>query len=153
MNNKILAVILIVPFLCLAGWVMYLTVQRETGQEVTVAVAGYDPRDLLSGHYIQYTIDWNRTDCSQFENAVCPKDAFCKEARWGRQCRFYVPENSARELDSLFWSRNTTDMVFEIIYAYKEGTEPIAKQMLINGKDWRDALDKNLKKKSDFLSF
>ena len=142
MNKKILAGVFIVPFIALFAWTMWLYTQQETGKEVKVAITGYDPRDLLSGHYIQYTIDWNRTDCSQFSDGICPKDEFCKEARWGRQCRFYIPEKNAEELDRLFWRRNTTDMIFEVAYSYHKGTEPLAKQLLINGKDWRESLEK-----------
>ena len=142
MNRKILAFVFVVPFVVLCSWTMLLYMQRVTGKEVKVAVMGYDPRDLLSGHYIQYTIDWNRTDCSQFPDGNCPKDEFCKQARWGRQCRFYIPEKNAKELDRLFSRRNTTDMIFEVVYSYHKGQEPLAKQMLINGKDWRESLGK-----------
>ncbi len=142
MNKKILAIAFFIPFITLFAWTMYLYTQQAMGKEIKVAVTGYDPRDLLSGHYIQYTIDWNRTDCSQFSDGVCPKDEFCKEARWGRQCRFYIPEKNAKELDSLFWRRNTTNMIFEVVYSYNKGSEPLAKQLLINGKDWRESLEK-----------
>lgn len=141
MNKKGLAALFFIPFVCLLCWTIWLYIQRETGQEVKVAVMGYDPRDLLSGHYIQYTIDWNRTDCSQFKGGSCPANAFCKEARWGRQCRFYIPEANAKKLDSLFRRRNTTNMIFEVVYSYHEGLEPLPKQLLINGKDWHESLD------------
>ena len=143
MNKKILAFIFVIPFAALLTWTMWLYTQQATGKEVKVAVTGYDPRDLLSGHYIQYTIDWDRTDCGQFSDGICPKNEFCKEVRWGRQCRFYIPEKNARELDRLFWRRNTTDMIFEVVYSYHKGSEPLAKQLLINGKDWRESLEKN----------
>lgn len=142
MNKKIIAFVFFAPFIALFTWTIWLYVQQSTGKEITVAVTGYDPRDLLSGHYIQYTIDWDRTDCSQFSHGICPKDEFCKEADWGRQCRFYIPEKNAQELDLLFSQRNTTDLIFEVVYSYHRGTEPLAKQLLINGKDWRESLDK-----------
>lgn len=142
MNKKILAVIFIIPFISLIFWTMWLYTQQVTGTEIKVSVMGYDPRDLLSGHYIRYSIDWNRTDCTQFSNGVCPEDEFCKQARWGRECRFYIPEKDAKELDRLFFNRNTTDMVFEIVYSYHTRQEPLAKQLLINGKDWREMLNK-----------
>lgn len=138
MKNKLLAMVLAIPFICLLGWVGILSYQCVSGQEIKVSVMGYDPRDLLSGHYIQYQIDWDKTDCGQFEGAKCPIDEFCRQARWGRQCRFYVPEKNARQLNRLFAGRNDTDMVFEVMYSYSKGKEPIAKQLLINGQDWRD---------------
>lgn len=140
MKTKILAISFALPFICLLLWTLELTWQRSQGTEVIVSVMGYDPRDLLSGHYIQYQIDWNRTDCSQFPGGNCPKEHFCKEARWGRQCRFYIPEKHARELDDLFRKRNNDTMKFEVIYSYQRGQAAIAKQLLINGKDWRESL-------------
>jgi len=140
MKAKILAVCFTLPFVCLVIWTVSLAWQRNHGPEVKVAVMGYDPRDLLSGHYIQYQIDWARTDCTQFKANRCPEKDFCKEARWGRQCRFYIPENKARDLDELFRKRNDTDIKFEVVYSYQPGQKAVAKQLLINGQDWRKAL-------------
>ena len=138
MNKKLWIAALALPWVCLLVWTLSLTVQRFRGSEVTVRVMGYDPRDLLSGHYIAYEIDWEHTDCTQFANGICPQEEFCKEARWGRQCRFYVPETQAQRLDKLF--RQSGENRFEVIYAYKPGQTPIAKQLLINGKDWQNQL-------------
>ena len=140
MKTKIWAVCFAVPFVCLLLWTLYLGWQRQSGSEITVAITGYDPRDLLSGHYIQYEIDWARTDCSQFPQGICRPQDFCKQARWGRQCRFYVPQRYARELDRLFRRRNDTDLKFEIVYSYQPGKQALAKQLLINRKDWRESL-------------
>lgn len=140
MSKKILAIMLIVPFVGLFLWTMWLYTQQATGKEIKVVIAGYDPRDLLSGHYIQYTIDWAETNCNQFPDGICPKNEFCKDSRWGRQCRFYIPEKNANELDKLFRKRNATDMVFEVVYSYHKGHEPLAKELLINGKNWRESL-------------
>jgi len=144
MNKKLfLLAAFAVPLVCLMAWTAMLYTQRNNGVDIKVAVTGYDPRDLLSGHYIAYTIDWEKTDCSQFPDGVCHADAFCKEMSWqrwnsGRQCRFYIPEQYARSLDTLFRNRNSEDMVFEVIYSYNKGRKAIAKQLLINGKDWHD---------------
>ena len=54
--------------------------------------------------------------------------------------RFYIPEKYAAELDRLFRNRNTDDNVFEVVYSYAEGFKPIAKRLLINGKDWRETV-------------
>ena len=142
MNKKFLILALSFPFIALIVWTISLYVQQSTGTEIKVAVMGYDPRDLLSGHYIRYTIDWEKTDCSQFPNGICPKEEFCKQSRFGNQCRFYIPERHAEKLDRLFRRRNNTTMIFEVIYSYQAGGEPLAKKLLINGKDWRESLKK-----------
>ena len=138
MKTKILAVCFLLPFICLLLWTLSLAWQRGHGTEVKVAVTGYDPRDLLSGHYIQYQIDWEHTDCTQFPTQQCPlEEEFCQQASWGRQCRFYIPEQYATKLDNLFRKRNNEDIKFEVVYTYQKGKRAIAKQLLINGKDWR----------------
>lgn len=137
MNKKIIALVFSLPFVLLLLWTGTLCIQRAAGTEVRVSVQGYDPRDLLSGHYIAFTIDWNTTDCAQFSNNVCPKDEFCS---WGQQCRFYIPEKNAKELDLLFARRGVSNDVFEVIYSYKKGAVPVAKKLLINGKDWRESI-------------
>jgi len=138
MNKKYFWLIaFFIPLICLMVWTVSLHIQRQSGQEVRVQITGYDPRDLLSGHYIQYQIDWEKTDCSQFEGQVCPDTKyFCKKARWGRQCRFYIPEKHAERLDKLFRGRNSNQDVFEIVYSYQPGRNAMAKQLLINGQDW-----------------
>ena len=76
MTKKINLLLTAAPVLFLALLTAALAVMRAGLPEVTVRIAGYDPRDLLSGHYIAYTIDWENTDCGQFENGICPKEAF-----------------------------------------------------------------------------
>ena len=145
MRKSIWGILFMLPFAVLAVWTLCLTYQRNTGREVKVAVEGYDPRDLLSGHYIQYQIDWEKTDCTQFINGICPQDDFCKEARWGKQCRYYVPENFAADLDDLFRRFRSGDesLTFEVVYAYQPNRQAIAKRLLINGEDWRNAMVKD----------
>ena len=138
MKAKILAVAFAIPFLCLLAWTFHLTWQRAHGTLIKVSVQGYDPRDLLSGHYIRYEIDWDRTDCTQFPDGKCQPQSFCKKARWGRQCRFYIPETHAKKLDTLFRNRNNETLKFEVVYSYTPGQTAIAKQLLINNQDWQE---------------
>lgn len=140
MKKQFLAGIFFLPLICLMSWTVFLSVTRNQGTEVKVAVMGYDPRDLISGHYIAYQIDWGKTDCTQFPDKKCPAREFCREARWGRQCRFYIPEEYAKKLDDLFRRRSSEGTRFEVIYAYRTGHKPMAKELLINGQPWRNAL-------------
>lgn len=142
LHRKVLAAALVVPFVALMGWLLLLTHQRETGAEVIVAVDGYDPRDLLSGHYIQYKIHWGKTNCAQFDDGVCPRDDFCqdnRQRRGERVCRFYVPEKDAGTLDGLL-ALNDGQASFEVVYSYHPGKKPLAKKLLINSQDWKEYL-------------
>tara|TARA_R100001244_G_scaffold44182_2_gene39745 strand:- start:5316 stop:5870 length:555 start_codon:yes stop_codon:yes gene_type:complete len=53
-----LPVALIVPLIGLG--LIWLLTERESyqGTEWEVPIAGYDPRDLLRGHYVQFRYDW-----------------------------------------------------------------------------------------------
>ena len=143
MKKQFWPVFLALPWVCLVVWTLCLTYQRAHAPEVVVAITGYDPRDLLSGRYIAYQPDWARTDCGQFENGICPKGNFCRKARWGERCRFYVPETDAGKLDALFRARGEKELRFDVVYAYQKGKEPLAKRLLINRTDWQDYLQTN----------
>jgi len=139
MKKNILVSILLLPIICLACWFLFLTCSQIGTKEVRLYITGYDPRDLLAGRYLAYQIDWEKTDCTQFENNICPKEEFCKEARWGRQCRFYLSELNASLFESMLRQQVKT---FEVIYAYKKGRLPIAKRLLIDGEDFKKVLKK-----------
>lgn len=47
-----------IPIGIMATWLLSLFVALTQAQEVTLAVTGYDPRDLLSGHYLRYRVDY-----------------------------------------------------------------------------------------------
>lgn len=132
MSKKVIAVILSLPILFLGIWGIHLNIQKDSGIEVRIPITGYDPRDLLSGHYIQYKIDWDKFDCD-FSIA----DNFCRDKVWNEQQRFYIPEKYAKKLDNLFREKDNKNMLFEVIYSYKKGRKPIAKELLINGENWK----------------
>jgi len=143
-KNRIIAA-LAFPVAVLLTWILLLTAKVLSMPEVTVRIAGYDPRDLIGGHYIAYTIDWENTDCTQFDESKCPIDAFKAFARqeyWGEQHRFYIPEEYAAELDKLF-RLDREKYVFEIIYKFKPGLRPIARQLLIDGRPWQETINNN----------
>lgn len=140
---KIVACLLF-PLVVLGCWVVFLSAKVLFMPEVKVQISGYDPRDLLSGHYIAYTINWDKTDCSQFENNQCPKDefdAYAVNEYWGKQHRFYVSEHYADELDGLL-RFNTENHVFEVVYKYRAKIKPVARQLLIDGKPWQEMISK-----------
>jgi len=60
---------------------------------------------------------------------------------WGNNHRFYIPERKAAELDRIFRNGENDDRVFEVVYGFAPGFRPLAKRMLINGQDWRKAVD------------
>ncbi len=126
--------LVLLPVVILLAWVATLEVQIWQGREVVVRLQGYDPRDLLSGHYIRYQLDWENTDCTQFDNEVCPVNDFDQVGR------FYVDEDKAMALDREVGDRNNTA---EMVFSYRKGQKPLALNLLVNGESWKTAADKN----------
>ena len=62
MDKKFAIVLFCLPILFLGIWGLILSFQMNSGIEVRLPIMGYDPRDLLSGHYIQYQIDWENVN-------------------------------------------------------------------------------------------
>lgn len=116
------------PVLILLLWVATIEIQIHQGQEVVVRIKGYDPRDLLAGHYILYQLDWDNTDCSQFENEVCPTNAFEHTGR------FYVSEKEAVAIEQQL---RDNDVQAEIVFSYQRGFQPKALDLLLNGQSLR----------------
>jgi hypothetical protein len=53
---------LALPIIGLGGLWGWSDFKSEQGTDWLVPIAGYDPRDLLRGHYIQYSYDWPGID-------------------------------------------------------------------------------------------
>lgn len=49
---------LLLPLAALASSWAIIHRQAQQGQDWLVPIQGYDPRDLLRGHYVQYRYDW-----------------------------------------------------------------------------------------------
>ena len=148
-KNRIWFGLLLLPLLVLIGWSISLAYDSSRGREVEVMIRGYDPRDLFAGRYLAFAIDWDKTDCQQFPGKTCPQDDFCQMS-FRESCRFYVPEEDADQLDRLLQqaspllndpaspgSAAKPSLQFSVIYAYRPGKTPLAKQLRINGQDYK----------------
>jgi uncharacterized membrane-anchored protein len=51
-------VLVAAPLVVMGGWIFLLSLALARGTQVTLPIRGYDPRDLLRGHYLQYTVDY-----------------------------------------------------------------------------------------------
>ena len=60
------------PILIIALWIASYAHTAGTGATVRLKITGYDPRDLLSGHYLLYNVDYGRpVDCQQEATDWC----------------------------------------------------------------------------------
>jgi len=153
-SNKKYLVAFFLPVLSLIVLTAYKQIQIGRGTEVILSIQGYDPRDLLSGHYLTFSVNYDLPNLCQnnskaekyvclsprFESDIRPED--CKLYIRG-QCRgwrfvagverFYVPENEALILEKLV--RNKEASIKLSIGG--DGTARV-KDLLLNGIPWKE---------------
>ncbi|MBF0421471.1 MAG: GDYXXLXY domain-containing protein [Magnetococcales bacterium] len=67
-----LIVSLLVPILLLAAIVAYKQWLLDHGREVRLPIEGFDPRHLLSGHYLTFRVDYGTPVCIQEDKTSPP---------------------------------------------------------------------------------
>ena len=139
----------------LAGWKGWVVSQ---GMRATLPIQGFDPRDLLSGHYLIYRIEYgipNLCKAKYLENKTVHacldsktfsigalKPSQCRRAIRGR-CeskrfiagieRFYVPEDRARALEKAVMKRKGS-----VVLALDGKGSAIVADLLIEGRSWKE---------------
>lgn len=155
----------IVPLVGLMALVARAELARRSGPSWQVAIAGYDPRDLLHGHFLRYQFRFNwqgesscgsrgslaadcclclsRSDGAQVDPWV--RQVPCAEARrcdgWLRSesvrppLRYFVPEDRALELESALRDRKAS-----LVVTSGSGGKPAIGELLLDGRPWREVL-------------
>ena len=131
-NKKLLIFSLVFPVIVLLLWTLSLTYYHHSEKRtVLIAVTGYDPRDLVSGHYVQLQPDWNATDCTQFEDNICPKKLF------RTSYRYFLPQNEAKNLEVLLANRSQA-LSAQLQFIFIPNQEPVLKDLFLEGMVWND---------------
>ena len=128
-NKYVLLFFLILPIVVYMFWVGKIETQIHTAKTVKVTMQGYDPVDLLSGHYLLLRPDWSKTDCSQFDNNTCPTELFAYSYR------YYLPETDAISIDKEI-ARNL-NIKIEMEFAINGKANPLVKELYINNQQWK----------------
>lgn len=126
MKNKIFAVLLFLPVLAMIFYVLWLKTMTNFSR-VEVAVSGYDPRDFFSGNYMNLQLDWNNTDCSQFEENKCPM------ADFDRFYHFYIRQQNSGILTPKVNAGNV-----KLVFSYEHGYRPMIVDLSVDGKSYID---------------
>ena len=158
-SPKFIAFSMALPIMALLGLTIGKKLVTQMGREVTLEISGYDPRDLLAGHYLIYTIDY-RTDsiCDSSQNLetttyVCPDERrssqhlptncsyFIKGTCRGLQFnagieKFYIPENLAARLEKLVQNKKGS-----VVLSVLSNGQAQVKQLLIEGKPWNEFIE------------
>ncbi|HAU29310.1 MAG TPA: hypothetical protein DCW68_04265 [Rhodospirillaceae bacterium] len=121
MRHKILTpVFILVPLVALLAMLGQLEASRKAGMPWRVEIEGYDPRDMLRGHYLtfQYQWAWEGEEPSSFPQKLClnagytsPKTPRVSPYTSGKSCasilsgqelvhsKVYIPEAQAKDLE------------------------------------------------------
>jgi hypothetical protein len=161
MKNTRLVFFLTIPILTIFLSIAKSEYHVSSGEDWKFAIGGYDPRDLLKGHYLTYRIlfDWDeeKKDCgknseildcclclqremSKVETMECEIasnscDGVIKEKFLPQLRKFYIPENRSKILENLVRSGKA-----EILLSINRKGYPSVKDLLINGEPWKQAV-------------
>lgn len=56
MNKRALLFVVTLPVAYMMAWLLTLSTSLLSAKEISLRVEGYDPRDLLTGHYLTYQV-------------------------------------------------------------------------------------------------
>jgi hypothetical protein len=154
MNQRILLIVgLTLPLLALSGLIAHKESIIRSGKEFTLKITGFDPRDLLSGHYITYRIDYgvddlcnkggkqficlqetgphyvtqNKSDCDY------PVQGYCRGSQFDSGLeRFYIPQADAMTLDKAVRTGDGS-----LVISVTHSGHKAVKELLIKGERWQ----------------
>lgn len=152
---KKLIVALTIPTFALLSLALYNQFHIQTATEYEFEIEGYDPRDLLAGHYLNFRIKYGiEIPCDKYnrqEMNVCVKPTFAATlGRIPKSCekwiagecnggvfqdnltRFYVTESRAGLIEARVRTGKATVKI-----AVAKGNA-IIRDLLIDGKSWKE---------------
>ncbi|MBF0610789.1 MAG: GDYXXLXY domain-containing protein [Magnetococcales bacterium] len=159
-HSLLRALFLLIPVVALLGVAVNSYFKVQNGIEFILPVEGFDPRDLLAGHYLIYRPVYKSPQdmCLQRESPLpvyyCTEEGYFVDGQYNNkptcdlfirgQCedgrfvagveRFYIPEGRAIVLD-----RAVRENKGSVVLAIDPKTgETRVKDFLLNGRSWRE---------------
>ncbi len=166
-NKKILLAVML-PFILLCLLIARAEYHLSMGTQWDFAITGYDPRDLLRGHYLRFRVayDWqeSKNECSggmgcsycltnvgkQAPKVQIVDTAIAKQCGGFMQYddlqeplnRFYIPETHARLAEDLLRQARIDNTAYLRLSINKKG-EPRIVDLLIDGQPLEELLKEN----------
>lgn len=78
-SNRAVLLALLVPIIGLLVLTAYKKYILSSGHEYEFAIEGYDPRDLLAGHYIQFRVVYDANNICENRNSNTPQDSLTEK--------------------------------------------------------------------------
>ena len=155
-SKAVLVIALLFPIVALGILTGYKHYKVTAGAEVILPIEGYDPRDLLSGHYLTYRVNYETKRICELGKGKNHTGYICLEPRYfsyfkPKNCqmvikgtcdrsrfkagieRFYIPENQAKKLDKDVRSKKGS-----IVVSVTPDGHAQIKDLLIDGKPWNE---------------
>jgi uncharacterized membrane-anchored protein len=162
-SRNVIRVALVLPLLVVVFAIARAELFLKQSTELTLPIGGYDPRDLLQGHYLQFRLvldaehteereacDANREACcwcltrTQDTPAARAERATCRSARElcdgalplqaaDRSFRFYVPESQAHALENELRDARAADNAYAT-FALDQNGEARVRALTLAGK-------------------
>lgn len=164
MSQRLLLVAVVFPILGLLALIGRAELNLESGAQWELPISGYDPRDLLSGHYLryQYQFEWSRVPTCGSGDVIDPACCLCLQPRpasreplvrsvrcealdgclsWLRggdvagEQRYFVPAERAAELEQALRDHDASLRV-----AITDDGTLAVDTLLLDGVPWQDRL-------------
>lgn len=132
MNKSLMKTAIILPLICLISWVVFLQYQIMQKESIRLYVSGYDPRDILSGHYLSLQIDSEKNGC-RYERES--DKIICQGHPFKRVYKYYVEEEKGTILEGMIAKKNPT---MELEFTLSTFGLPQIKSFYIDGQDWKE---------------
>lgn len=154
-SRRTLIIALLIPIAALAALTAYKKYVLSFGQEIVLPISGYDPRDLLSGHYLIYQVEYGVGSicgggAGPQTGFVClsPKlfsytapngclkviRGLCNNGRFEAGIeKYYIPEDKAKALEEKVRSKSAS-----IVLSVTTDGQAQVKDLLIDGQPWKD---------------
>lgn len=78
-RTRIISVV-VAPLVVIAAWLAYLAAAVAGGSDLVFKVEGYDPRDLLRGHFIAYRVVYDLEAADRLERTPAREACVCVES-------------------------------------------------------------------------
>lgn len=150
---------LALPIVALALMVTRGEVTTRTGRPYRIAIEGYDPRDMVRGHFLRYRLQfaWDepRERCTTAECAYCLRgpagseprvvkvsagdtadcDASFPEKQLDHLQEFYIPEDRGTALEQAIRKHKA-----ELSVRVSGGGAVVIQDLLLDGRPWREVV-------------
>jgi hypothetical protein len=157
--RRVLLASLALPIVALALMVGRGELVSRTGRPYRIHIVGYDPRDMVRGHYLNYTLRFKLDDpperCTTVTCLYCLRgppgsepwvtrvspgdtagcDATFADAELERLQQFFVPEDRAAPLEIAIRAYHA-----ELSVRISAGGTVVIQDLLLDGKPWREVV-------------